>query len=93
MQNRAVEIPGVKVLSQGIEEMKEAPGGGYIVTLSDPEGLPISLVHGVAPGEAQPLPEKIIINDEVDKPRTRRFQRFQPGPAAVFKVRHSQPNL
>jgi predicted enzyme related to lactoylglutathione lyase len=43
MQNRAVEIPGVKVLSQGIEEMKEAPGGGYIVTLSDPEGFPISL--------------------------------------------------
>ncbi len=83
---RALAIPEVKVLSKGIERMENAPGGGYIVTLADPEGFPISLVHGQAKGEAQAMPAKIIINDVCDKPRIRKFQRYKPGPAAVHKV-------
>jgi hypothetical protein len=32
-------------------------------------------------------PEGLLINSEKDKPRQRKFQRFQAGPAAVHKVR------
>ncbi|KAH8692361.1 trihydroxytoluene oxygenase [Talaromyces proteolyticus] len=85
---KATKLQGVTILSDGIEEMKGAPGGGYIVTLADPEGFPISLVYGQTLGEAKPMPEKVIMNDEVDKPRARKFQRFQNGPAAVHKLGH-----
>ena len=75
------------MLSDGIVKMEDAPGGGSIVTLADPEGFPINLVYGQAPGEARAMPEKILLNDEVDKPRVRKFSRFKPGPAAVHKVK------
>ena len=64
----------------------EAPGGGYIVTLHDPEGFPVNFMHGQAPAEVGVLPQKLVFNSESDKPRVREFQRFQPGPAAVHKV-------
>lgn len=68
--------------------MKDAPGGGHILTIEDPEGFPLNLVHGQAPVErAQKRPERLIVNDEYEKPRVRKFQRFEPGPAEVFKVR------
>lgn len=84
-------------MSDGIEKMEDAPGGGYIVTLADPEGFPISLVHGQTPGEVQDMPAKLPFNDENEKPRVRQFSRFKPGPAAVHKVRplnikHSPPD-
>jgi len=85
---KAIAIPGVKVLSEGIEKMEDAPGGGHIVTLADPEGFPISLVYGQTPGEAQGMPAKVPFNDETDKPRVRQFSRFKPGPAAVHKLGH-----
>jgi hypothetical protein len=43
-------------------------------------------MYGQAPAEKGEYPEKLTINYEQDKPRTRRFQRFEPGPAAVHKV-------
>ncbi|MCJ1297874.1 hypothetical protein MMC08_000662 [Hypocenomyce scalaris] len=85
---KATRIPGAQVIGNGIEEMKDAPGGGHIVTVTDPEGFPISLIYGQAPAQAQSMPEKIILNDEIDKPRARKFQRFSPGPAAVHKLGH-----
>lgn len=85
---KALKVKGSKVLSNGIESMDEAPGGGYIITLEDPEGFPISLVHGQKERQAQvDLPTPITLNYEVTKPRTRKFQRFTQGPAAVYKVR------
>ena len=71
-----------------IEEMKDAPGGGYILTVHDPEGFPMNLLYGQQPAQTGELPEKIIQNYEVDKPRVRKFNRFTPGPAAVHKLGH-----
>lgn len=80
-------MPGAKVLSDGIEEMKDAPGGGYIVTIADPEGFPVNFIYGQAEvKEERKKPTKLLLNDESDKPRQKRFQRFQPGPAEVHKV-------
>lgn len=81
-----LQIPNVRVLSNGIEEMKDAPGGGYIVSIADPEGFPVNFVFGQERKQPQEMPEKLLINYEDEKPRQRKFQRFEPGPAAVHKV-------
>jgi hypothetical protein len=70
-----------------IEPLSGAPGGGFLVTVHDPEGMPISFIHGQEPGTAGVAPEPLIVNTETDKPRKRRFHRFKEGPAAIHKVR------
>ena len=81
--HRATKVPG----ATKIEELEDAPGGGYFVTLTDPEGFPINLMYGQKPAERGPMPEILTTNYELEKPRVAKFQRFKPGPAAVHKVR------
>ncbi|KAJ5753266.1 hypothetical protein N7520_010183 [Penicillium odoratum] len=71
-----------------IQELTDAPGGGQMVTLTDPEGFPINLFYGQIPATPGVYPKKLEINFETEKPRVRKFQRFQPGPAAVHKLGH-----
>lgn len=71
-----------------IEELTDAPGGGHLITLHDPEGFPINLLYGQTKKPAGPFPEILTTNYEADKPRIARFQRFTPGPAAVHKLGH-----
>lgn len=68
--------------------LTDAPGGGYMVKLTDPEGFPINLMFGQTPATTGNFPHKMVVNYENEKPRIRRFQRFNPGPAAVHKVCH-----
>lgn len=81
---RAAQLEG----AGEIEEMSEAPGGGHFLSLTDPEGFPVNLMYGQKPAPVGQLPEKIVYNDETNKPRVRRFNRFTPGPAAVHKLGH-----
>ncbi|TKA83388.1 hypothetical protein B0A55_01005 [Friedmanniomyces simplex] len=83
---KASKIPGAE--GSSIEKLQEAPGGGSLLTLHDPEGFPINLLHGQEPAAKGDYPSKVIVNDEVDKPRVRKFNRFTPGPAAVHKLGH-----
>lgn len=53
----------------------------------DPDGFPVNLMHGQNPAAPKKDTAKLLYNYEFEKPRVRRFQRFQPGPAAVHKVR------
>lgn len=71
-----------------IVELEDAPGGGFFLALRDPEGFPVNLMYGQQPAEKGELPQKVILNDETDKPRVRQFNRFTPGPAAVHKLGH-----
>ncbi len=68
--------------------MTDAPGGGYIASIEDPEGFPVNFIYGQTAPEPRPMPEKLMFNDESDKPRQRKFQRFEPGPAGVHKLGH-----
>ena len=81
-RSRAAKIPGASPL----QALTDAPGGGYNVTLTDPEGFPVNLIYGQTPVEPGKVPENLVLNFENEKPRLRSFQRFQPGPAAVHKV-------
>ena len=84
---KVLSLPGATVLSNGIEEMTDAPGGGYIVSIADPEGFPVNFIYGQAEvKEERKKPAKLVLNDETDKPRQKSFQRFQPGPAEIHKV-------
>ncbi|KAK3116334.1 hypothetical protein LTR53_003411 [Teratosphaeriaceae sp. CCFEE 6253] len=66
-----------------IEELSEVPGQGSMITLTDPEGFPINLLHGQEPIEQGAYPFKVLVNNEVDRPRVRKLNRFTPGPRAV----------
>ncbi|TKA55110.1 hypothetical protein B0A49_12198 [Cryomyces minteri] len=85
---KVMKIPEAKCISNGIEEMKDAPGGGYIASILDPEGFQVNFICGQVPAESRKMPEKLVFNDESTKPRVRKFQRFEPGPAAVHKLGH-----
>jgi hypothetical protein len=80
--DRAAKLPS----GSAIKELTDAPGGGYMVTVTDPEGFPVNLMYGQQLAEPGQYPESLVFNTEVDKPRIRRFQRFEEGPAAVHKV-------
>ncbi|KAL5339348.1 Glyoxalase/Bleomycin resistance protein/Dihydroxybiphenyl dioxygenase [Aspergillus crustosus] len=71
-----------------IQELTDAPGKGYLLTLTDPSGFPVNLMYGASPAAPGPYPEKLLYNYEIDKPRVRKFQRFNIGPAAVHKLGH-----
>ncbi len=79
---RAAELPG----ASEIRDLKDAPGGGQIVTVPDPEGIPCNLIFGQKPPAPRHPPEILALNYGESKGRVRKFQRFQPGPAAVYKV-------
>jgi hypothetical protein len=81
---RAQKIAG----SSSISTLK-APGGGEIVTLTDPAGHLVHLVCGQEPKEAEDLQlQELVVNYEDKKPRKGSFQRFKPGPAPVYKFGH-----
>lgn len=69
-----------------IQALSVDPGNGSMVTAYDAEGMPINFIHGQAPAQAGEVPQQLVFNHEVDKPRERQFQRFEQGPAAVHKV-------
>ncbi|GFG23267.1 metapyrocatechase 2 [Aspergillus udagawae] len=81
---RAANLP----TGSAIQELKDAPGGGFMVTVKDPEGFPINLIYGQSPAAPGEYPSKLVVNYESDKPRIRHFQRFVSGPAAVHKLGH-----
>ncbi|OKL61071.1 hypothetical protein UA08_03339 [Talaromyces atroroseus] len=81
---RAAQLP----TAGDIQELKDAPGGGHMLTLTDPEDIPVNLIFGQTPAEPKSYPEKLTINYEVEKPRALKFQRFTTGPAAVHKLGH-----
>ncbi|EME49763.1 hypothetical protein DOTSEDRAFT_40913 [Dothistroma septosporum NZE10] len=83
--DKAAHIPG----AGQIFELNDAPGGGHVLTLHDPEGFPINLMYGQVAAPKGDYPEKVIYNYEGDdKPRVRKFNRFTAGPAAVHKLGH-----
>ncbi|KAE8341950.1 hypothetical protein BDV24DRAFT_174085 [Aspergillus arachidicola] len=83
---RASKLPS----AEPIQQLKDAPGGGFLVTVTDPEGFPVNVIYGQQPVAGKPTysPEKVILNFPEEKPRVRQFNRFEPGPAAVYKLGH-----
>lgn len=82
--------------SSAIEDA-EGPGGGSKVTLVDPNGFPITFIHGQTPKEQSKTlaetsrmteNENPVFNLARDKQRRGQFRRFSPGPSPVHKLGH-----
>ena len=81
---KAARLPGASPISN-----LDAPGGGEIVTLTDPIGFKVFLVHGQTPKDAEaPHLEKLVVNYAEEKPRKGEFHRFKTGPALIHRWGH-----
>jgi catechol 2,3-dioxygenase-like lactoylglutathione lyase family enzyme len=81
--DKAARLPG----STHIQPLN-APGGGEIVTVTDPLGYKIHLVWGQTEKAVERHLAKLVPNFEDEKPRKGAFHRLSPGPAPVHKWGH-----
>jgi catechol 2,3-dioxygenase-like lactoylglutathione lyase family enzyme len=70
-------------------EVAGTPGGGYRVTLRDPDGFAIEVVAGQAWAEADPRSPDAAINTARERRRLRETVRCEPGPSRVFRLGHA----
>jgi catechol 2,3-dioxygenase-like lactoylglutathione lyase family enzyme len=67
----------------------DAPGGGYVVYLTDPNGHVVEVVAGQTPAAALPLRLSTPHNNAYDKARVRTELRLAEGPANVVRLGHA----
>jgi catechol 2,3-dioxygenase-like lactoylglutathione lyase family enzyme len=70
-------------------ERSEHPGGGERVTLRDPSGFTIEVVHGQAPAEEIAAREPLALNVGRDRTRINRGQRPPAEPPEVIRLGHA----
>jgi hypothetical protein len=74
--------------------LKDAPGGGELVTFARPNGTFMHVVYGQHEREVpkEPLLGGVqsagAFNGPFDKPRLGKFQRFEPAPSPIHKLGH-----
>jgi catechol 2,3-dioxygenase-like lactoylglutathione lyase family enzyme len=66
----------------------DAPGGGKVVRLRDPDGHLVEVVAGQTPAEPFPLEAEILRNSAAAHARVREAVRLRPGPASVVRLGH-----
>ncbi|KAL1857771.1 hypothetical protein Plec18167_001827 [Paecilomyces lecythidis] len=78
-----------KYLGGTIPRSLDGPGGGEVVSLTDPLGNYVHLIWGWQEKQRQSIElEKLDVNYEDEKPRKGRFHRFKPGPAPIHRWGH-----
>ncbi|MBX3024880.1 VOC family protein [bacterium] len=70
-----------------VEDIDE-PGGGRRVRLTDPNGIAIEVVHGIAAVPPLPLPAPRQLNSGAERRRLGAPQRVERGPARVKRLGH-----
>ena len=80
---RCAAIPG----AAGPEPL-DGYGGGQRVSLRDPDGYRVDLVHGIAPADALPMRPALTINTASDKPRRGAVQRPERAAAQILRLGH-----
>ena len=70
-------------------EVHDAPGGGYIMRLHDPDNNLIEVVAGQEPLQPKALPPAEKHNDARSKARKRAPLRLRSGPANVIRLGHA----
>lgn len=66
-----------------------APGGGWVVKLTDPDGRRVEVVAGQAPAPPLPLETDPPHNNALEKARLRAPLRLVGGPAKVVRLGHA----
>lgn len=89
---RASQRGDLDLLAERMETTVQAsdePGGGERVTLADPSGLRIDVIHGQQTHTPMPHRAPYALNGPADKPRVNRPQRAEIGPALIFRLGHA----
>ncbi len=79
----ATQIDGASAI-----ELVTEPGGGRRVRMTDPDGVPVELVHGRAPAESIPMQSTLPLNVQGATPRVGARQVVPKGPAQVKRLGH-----
>ncbi len=74
-------------------EVLDAPGGGEVVRLTDPDGFAIEVVAGQAPAPPLPAPGRPPWNSTAAHPRRCATVRLAAGPAQVVRLGHVVLNV
>ena len=70
-------------------EPSKAPGGGLVVSLTDPNGYRVEVVAGQVSAEPLPVRADTPHNNAHNKPRLRAELRVKEGPANVVRLGHA----
>lgn len=71
----------------------DAPGGGSVVRLSDPDGNLVEVVAGQTWGEVAPCSLEAPFNSAATRRRLRVPVRLSPGPSRVHRLGHAVLNV
>jgi len=74
-------------------ESLDAPGGGRVVRLTDPDGFTVEVVAGQAEAPAAAPPRRPAWNSAFGHPRQGAVKRVGQGPAAVIRLGHAVLNV
>ncbi|MSQ59106.1 MAG: bleomycin resistance protein [Betaproteobacteria bacterium] len=80
----ATRIPGASA-----PRALSGPGGGMSIALKDPDGLPVEVVHGIAPAAPLAMREPLHVNFAGQKNRRGAPQRIPKGPAQILRLGHA----
>jgi len=70
-----------------VQDMNE-PGGGKRVTIADPDGFVVEVVHGMEELSALPVQNQFPANQGVDRKRRGEFVRLEGGPSQCKRLGH-----
>lgn len=84
-----VDLEKLAASEQAAVEPLNAPGGGYVVRLTDPNGHAVEVVAGQTLADALPLRENPPRNSAQHKARVRSELRLTEGPANVVRLGHA----
>ena len=71
----------------------DAPGGGKIVRLTDPDGHSVEVVAGQVLAAPLPFPAREPWNGAASRARIRKTKRISAGPAHVIRLGHAVLNV
>jgi catechol 2,3-dioxygenase-like lactoylglutathione lyase family enzyme len=74
-------------------ETLDAPGGGHVIRLTDPDGFAVDVVAGQQPSTSLPPPSREASNDSHRHDRLNRIKRVETGPAHVLRPGHCVLNV
>lgn len=83
---RAADIPGASAI-----ESMDGPGGGRRVTLTDPDGNIVEIVHGVEKTEPLDVPTQVFNSASERARRLNGVVRPHRGPSKVLRIGHVVP--
>lgn len=87
------ELERLAEAENAVVEALDAPGGGHVVRLHDPDGFCVEVVAGQSSSAVQPAPQGPARNSAAQKTRQREPVRLEQGPSHVRRLGHCVLNV